>query len=69
MQTVDRVVADPQTASLDILHKTPDGRTTTVALPVSFDGRRRRCPATPPALGQHDALLADVERNFYTEES
>jgi len=58
MQTVDRVVSDPQTASLDILRRTPDGRTATVALPLSFDGRRPPMPGNTPALGQHDALLA-----------
>lgn len=65
LQSVDRVVADPQTLSLDILRKTPDGRTTTVALPVSFGGRRPPMPGNTPDLGQHDALLAafNLENN------
>lgn len=57
LQTVDRVVTNEQTASLDILRRTPDGRTTTVALPVSFDGRRPPLPGNTPGLGEHNHLL------------
>jgi crotonobetainyl-CoA:carnitine CoA-transferase CaiB-like acyl-CoA transferase len=58
LQTVDRVVKDEQTVSLDILRETPDGRTTTVALPVSFDGIRPPLPGNTPSLGEHNHLLA-----------
>jgi crotonobetainyl-CoA:carnitine CoA-transferase CaiB-like acyl-CoA transferase len=58
LQTVADVVHDPQTLSLDILRRTPDQRTTTVALPVSFDGVRPPLPGNTPALGQHDHLIA-----------
>ncbi|EEF22481.1 alpha methylacyl-CoA racemase, putative [Ricinus communis] len=57
LQTVDCVIKDEQTLSLDILRKTPDGRTTTVALPVSFDGRRPPLPGNTPSLGEHNYLL------------
>lgn len=57
LQTVARVVKDEQTVSLDILRETPDGRTRTVALPVSFDGRRPPLPGNTPSLGQHNHLL------------
>lgn len=57
MQTVDRVIASEQTAALDILRKTPDRRSTTVALPVSFDGCRPPLPGNTPALGQHDHVI------------
>ncbi|VTU41976.1 CaiB/BaiF CoA transferase family protein [Variovorax sp. RA8] len=57
LQPVDRVVANEQTAALDILRKTPDGRTTTVALPISFDRRRPPLPGNTPELGQHNQLL------------
>ncbi|MBN3760686.1 CoA transferase [Burkholderia sp. Ac-20365] len=57
LQTVDCVVKDEQTMSLDILRETPDGRTKTVALPVSFDGRRPPLPGNTPALGEHNHLL------------
>jgi crotonobetainyl-CoA:carnitine CoA-transferase CaiB-like acyl-CoA transferase len=58
LQSVDRVVADAQTLSLDILRKTPDGRTTTVAMPLSFNGKRPPLPGNTPDLGQHDHLIA-----------
>jgi crotonobetainyl-CoA:carnitine CoA-transferase CaiB-like acyl-CoA transferase len=58
LQTVDCVVKDEQTLSLDILRETPDGRTTTVALPLSFDGRRPPIPGNTPGLGEHNHLLA-----------
>lgn len=58
LQSLEAVVSDPQTLSLDILRRTPDGRTTTVALPVSFDGVRPPLPGNTPALGQHDHLMA-----------
>lgn len=57
MQPVDRVIASEQTSSLDILRQTPDKRSTTVALPVSFDGRRPPLPGNTPALGQHDHVI------------
>ncbi len=57
LQTVDCVINDEQTLSLDILRQTPDGRTTTVALPVSFDGRRPPLPGNTPSLGEHNYLL------------
>jgi len=58
LRTVDCVVKDEQTISLDILRETPDGRTTTVALPVSFDGKRPPLPGNTPGLGEHNHLLA-----------
>ncbi|RZF23854.1 CoA transferase [Paraburkholderia sp. UYCP14C] len=57
LQTVDCVVKDEQTVSLDILRATPDGRTTTVALPVCFDGKRPPMPGNTPNLGEHNDLL------------
>jgi crotonobetainyl-CoA:carnitine CoA-transferase CaiB-like acyl-CoA transferase len=58
LQSVEAVVTDAQTLSLDILRKTPDQRTTSVALPISFDGVRPPMPGNTPALGQHDHLIA-----------
>jgi len=57
LQSMDRVATDAQTLSLDILRKTPDGRATTVALPISFDGARPPIAGNTPALGEHDHLL------------
>ena len=57
IQTVDRVIADEQTKALDILRTTPDGKATTVALPISFNGKRPPLAGDTPSLGQHDYLL------------
>jgi len=57
IQTVDRVIKNDQTIALDILRQTPDGKTTTVALPISFAGHRPPLPGNTPALGEHDFLL------------
>ena len=58
LQTLGAVIAAEQTRSLDILRRTPDARTTSVALPMSFDGVRLPLPGNTPDLGQHDHLLA-----------
>jgi len=53
IQTADQVVADPQTASLEILQTSPDGELKLVGMPLSFDGVRPRFELRAPALGQH----------------
>ena len=60
IQTVDRVIANEQTQALDILRTTPDGKATTVALPISFGGKRPPLAGNTPTLGQHDYLLHPV---------
>jgi crotonobetainyl-CoA:carnitine CoA-transferase CaiB-like acyl-CoA transferase len=53
MQTIDQVLAHPQTQALDILQKAPDGDITLLGLPLSFDGERPPFRRAPPALGAH----------------
>jgi crotonobetainyl-CoA:carnitine CoA-transferase CaiB-like acyl-CoA transferase len=53
MQTIDQVLAHPQTQALDILQKAPDGDITLLGLPLSFDGKRPPFRRAPPALGAH----------------
>ena len=67
IQTVDRVVANPQTKALDILRTTPDGKATTVALPISFDGQRPPPPGNTPALGEHNYLLNTSHTKSHVE--
>jgi len=69
LQSVDLVVNNEQTAALDILRKTPDGRTTTVALPISFGGQRPALPGNTPDLGEHDHLLASIDSPSVLEKS
>ena len=59
MQTVDQVLAHPQLAAVGMLQPTPRGDVSTMALPISFDGRRPPLAGNGPALGEHNALLAD----------
>ena len=59
MQTVDEVLAHPQTKALGMLQESPDGRLTVMGLPLSFDGERPPFRRAAPQLGEHsDELLA-----------
>jgi crotonobetainyl-CoA:carnitine CoA-transferase CaiB-like acyl-CoA transferase len=57
LQTIDQVLAHPQTKALDILQATPDGKMSLIGLPVSFDGERPPLRRGPPALGADTALI------------
>jgi crotonobetainyl-CoA:carnitine CoA-transferase CaiB-like acyl-CoA transferase len=64
LQTVDQVVADPQTRALGIIQElaiTPSTRIplSLVGLPLSFDGVRPPFAKAAPALGEDLAALAD----------
>lgn len=61
MQTVDQVLAHPQLAAVGMLQPTPRGDVATMALPISFDGRRPPLAGNGPALGEHNALLDDLQ--------
>jgi crotonobetainyl-CoA:carnitine CoA-transferase CaiB-like acyl-CoA transferase len=59
MQSVDQVVAHPQTQALGMLQQSPDGRLTIMGLPLSFDGERPPFRRAAPKLGEHtEELLA-----------
>jgi len=53
LQTVDQVVAHPQTAALGMLQPSPDGSIALMGPPISFDGKRPAFRRMPPTLGQH----------------
>jgi len=53
MQTIDEVLAHPQTHALKMLQKAADGDITLLGLPLSFDGERPPFRRAPPALGAH----------------
>ena len=57
MQTIDEVIAHPQTGALGMLQSSPDGAVNLVALPLSFDGRRPGIRSRAPALGEHTAAV------------
>ena len=54
IQSVDEVLAHPQTKALDMVQRSPDGRFTVMGLPLSFNGKRPPFRRGPPALGQHN---------------
>ncbi len=55
VQTLDQVIAHPQTEALGILQSSPDGRLRTIGLPISFDGVRPAFEVGPPGLGAHNS--------------
>ncbi len=59
VQTLDQVVAHPQTEALGILQTSPDGALRTIGLPLSFNGTRPAYETGAPGLGEHtDAILS-----------
>lgn len=63
LQTLDQVVAHPQTAALGILQKAPDGPMSLIGLPVSFDGKRPPLRRSPPTLGADTELVLRRKSN------
>ena len=57
LQTLDQVVAHPQTEALGIVQASPDGSMSLVGLPVSFNGMRPPLRMNPPALGADNDLV------------
>lgn len=53
MQTMDQILAHPQTRALGMLQESADGRFALFGPPLSFDGRRPPLRQAPPALGEH----------------
>ncbi len=51
INTIDRVLAEPQTQALGIFQSSPDGSETLLGLPISFDGVRPPFRRGAPALG------------------
>jgi crotonobetainyl-CoA:carnitine CoA-transferase CaiB-like acyl-CoA transferase len=54
IQSVDQVVAHPQTQALGIIQRAPDNDLRLVGLPLSFDGRRPPFRTPAPGPGQHN---------------
>lgn len=55
IQDFQQVMADPQTAAIDIFQILPEVELSVVGLPVSFDGQRPPPKARAPTLGEHNA--------------
>src|SRR5512132_4189701 len=54
IQSIDQVVAHPQTRALGIVQPAPDVDMQLVGLPLSFDGKRPAFRRVAPDLGQHN---------------
>jgi crotonobetainyl-CoA:carnitine CoA-transferase CaiB-like acyl-CoA transferase len=57
IQDFQQVIADPQTAAIDIFQTLPEVELNVVGLPVSFDGERPPLKARAPTLGEHNAEI------------
>ena len=57
LQTLDQVMAHPQTEALGIVQATPDGAMRLLGLPVSFDGERPKLERGPVVLGADTDLV------------
>ena len=57
MQSIEQVLAHPQTQALDMMQRSPDGKITLLGLPISFDGVRPAFRKAPPALGAHTSEI------------
>ena len=64
IQTVDRVLADPQLEHrrmITTVSYPPHGRVPTLGTPIKVDGAMELEPAPPPGLGEHtDAVLHEL---------
>jgi formyl-CoA transferase len=53
INTIPEVLAEPQTAAMEMLQPVPGEDFSLVALPLSFDGERPRIRRVAPRLGEH----------------
>ncbi len=59
LQTIDEVLAHPQTAASGMVQASPDGALEVVGLPLQFDGTRPPFTRRAPALGADTQLAFD----------
>jgi crotonobetainyl-CoA:carnitine CoA-transferase CaiB-like acyl-CoA transferase len=62
MQTLDEVLAHPQTKATEMMQEAPNGGMPLYGLPIEFNGERPRYRSAPPKLGEHtDMILKGVK--------
>ena len=59
LQSVDQVLAHPQTQALDMFQQAPDADLRLMGSPLSFDGKRPQFRSLPPELGADTAAIMD----------
>ncbi|MBX3596706.1 MAG: CoA transferase [Rhizobiaceae bacterium] len=57
IQSIDQVVAHPQTQALQIVQPSPDLDMQLVGLPLCFNGRRPPFTRNAPSLGEHNEVM------------
>jgi crotonobetainyl-CoA:carnitine CoA-transferase CaiB-like acyl-CoA transferase len=57
------VLADSQTAAVDILQPVPRTRVASVGLPLKFDGERPRLRLPAPRLGEHTFQVLEMQHD------
>jgi crotonobetainyl-CoA:carnitine CoA-transferase CaiB-like acyl-CoA transferase len=60
IQSIDEVLAHPQTAALGIVQETGDDEMRLIGLPVSFDGERPPLRNIAPSLGADNEAFWEV---------
>jgi crotonobetainyl-CoA:carnitine CoA-transferase CaiB-like acyl-CoA transferase len=61
IQTLDQVLAHPQTRALGMLQDAPQGELSLMGLPLSFDGTRPPFRKAPPELGSDTASILESQ--------
>ena len=57
LQSIDQVLAHPQTEALDMFQQAPDADLRLMGSPLSFDGKRPQFRSLPPELGADTASI------------
>ena len=57
VNTLDEVLADPQTEAIGMIQKAPEHGLPLMSLPISFDGARPPLRRRAPTVGEHNAEL------------
>ena len=57
LQTIDEVIAHPQTKALEMMQRTPDGQMAFMGMPLSFEGQRPQMERGPPELGADTGVV------------
>jgi crotonobetainyl-CoA:carnitine CoA-transferase CaiB-like acyl-CoA transferase len=62
IQSLDQVMAHPQTSALGMIQEAPDGAISLMGLPLSFNGTRPPLRSAPPQLGSGTELVLPVDQ-------
>jgi crotonobetainyl-CoA:carnitine CoA-transferase CaiB-like acyl-CoA transferase len=62
IQSVDQVVADPQTVALGMIQKMAGSAVSLIGMPLSFDGTRPPLEKLAPQLGEDNRAILDREK-------